>query len=239
MQLAGCFTCDESAIHRIGPIMLTHEVAAMKKLALVFLLTALAIPAGAQVVYSSGPTNANWYAWTINFGFVVSDQFSVQSGTPITQASFAMWLFPGDTLETAELSITSLPDGGTTYYDQTVNFTQGACTPNSFGYNVCTENTFFNGPTLNGGSYWLNLQNAQVPSGDPVYWDQNNGPNVNLNAAWENTIGSIPSETFTLYGETTFSKGAQGQSVPEPGSILMFATGALGFASLLRSRFSR
>ena len=107
-----------------------------------------------------------------------------------------MWLFPGDTLETAELSITSLPDGGTTYYDQTVNFTQGACTPNSFGYNVCTENTFFNGPTLNGGSYWLNLQNAQVPSGDPVYWDQNNGPNVNLNAAWENTIGSIPSETF-------------------------------------------
>ena len=148
MQLAGCFTCDESETHRIGPITLICEVAAMKKLALVFLLTALAIPAGAQVVYSSGPTNANWYAWTINFGFVVSDEFSVQSSAPITQANFAMWLFPGDTLETAELSITSLPDGGTTYFDQTVNFSQTGCTPNQFGYNVCTESTFFTAPRL-------------------------------------------------------------------------------------------
>lgn len=212
----------------------------MKKLALVFALAVLVIPAGAQVIYSSGPTNANWYAWTVNFGFVVSDQFKISSSdTPVTGASFAMWLYPGDTLISAELSITSLANGGTTYFDQYVDFTQSACSINRYGYDICTENTGFSTLYLNAGTYWLNLQNATVPSGDPVYWDQNNGPNVNLNRAWENTIGSIPSETFTIYGETTFGKGEEPSSVPEPGSILLLATGALGFAGFLRSRGSK
>lgn len=211
----------------------------MKKLALGFLVTLFVVPAGAQVIYSSGPTNANWNAWTINFGFVVSDKFTVQtSDTPITGASFAMWLFPGDTLTSADLSITSQENGGTSYFDQTVNFAQSGCATNQYGYNVCTETTNFNSVFLNAGSYWINLQNAEVPSGDPVYWDQNNGPNVNLNAASENSVGSIPSETFTIYGETTFAGSGQ-SSVPEPGSILLFASGALGFAGFVRSRSSK
>ncbi len=151
-------------------------------------------------IYDNGPINGNTDAWTINFGFVVSDTFTVPSGgATITGGSFGMWLFSGDTLNTAELSITSGENGGTSYFDQTVNFTQGTCTSNQYGFNVCTETTSFTGPTLNAGTYWVNLQNASVPSGDPVYWDENSGPS----SASQNEVGTIPSESFTILGSGT------------------------------------
>ena len=151
------------------------RIASLSLLALC--LTLAAAPAAAQTVYSNGPINGNTDAWTINFGFIVSDTFNVaNSGTAITGASFGAFLFPGDTLTSAELSITSGENGGTSYFDQTVNFTASGCQSNQFGFEICQENTSFNGPNLNSGTYWLNLQNASVPSGDPVYWDENSGP---------------------------------------------------------------
>ena len=75
-------------------------------------------------------------AASVNFGFVVSDTFNVtNNGTTITGGSFGMWLFSGDTLTSAELSITSGENSGTSYFDQTVNFTQGSCVANQYGYN--------------------------------------------------------------------------------------------------------
>jgi PEP-CTERM motif len=208
------------------------RIASLSLLALC--LTLAAVPAMAQTVYSNGAINGNTDAWTINFGFVVSDTFNVSNNnTTITGGSFGMWLFSGDTLTSAELSITSGEDSGTSYFDQTVNFTQGACTANQYGYNVCQENTSFNGPTLNAGSYWLNLQNASVPSGDPVYWDENSGPSM----ASENSVGSIPSESFTVIGgETTSTTTSTTTSVPEPCSIMLLGSGILGLAGVLRRK---
>ncbi|MGA2369743.1 MAG: PEP-CTERM sorting domain-containing protein [Candidatus Korobacteraceae bacterium] len=216
----------------------------MKKIIVGLILlsvTLFASPAAAQVLYSNGPTNGNTDAWTINFGFVVSDSFTVNSGTTITGATFAMWLAEGDTLTSAELSITSL---GTSYFNQTVYFAQSDCTSNQYGYNVCQENTSFNGPTLNSGTYWLTLQNASVPSGDPVYWDENSGPSSALECCgrgWPNAVGTIPSESFTLMGFSTFpgKNGSPQSSTPEPSSILVLGSGILGVAAAWRLKIHR
>jgi uncharacterized repeat protein (TIGR03803 family) len=144
-------------------------------------------------IYSNGPTNGTTDAWTINFGFVTSDSFP---GGAITSATFAMWLTEGDTLETVQLSITSGENGGTSYFNQTVTFTQSDCSANQYSYDVCTEATTFNGPALSAGTYWLNLQNAVTADGGPVYWDENSGPS----SASQNEVGTIPSESFTLLG---------------------------------------
>jgi uncharacterized repeat protein (TIGR03803 family) len=146
-------------------------------------------------VYSNGPINGTEYAWTINFGFAVSDSFTVNN-PDVTGLSFGAWLTPGDVLTSAEVSITSQPYSGTSYFDQTVRFTSSACALNQDGYNVCTETSTFRGPTLPQGTYWVNVQNAQVDNGDPVYWDQNDGPSQ----AYDSGIGTIPSESFTLLG---------------------------------------
>ncbi len=202
---------------------------------LVLGLALAAVPAVAQTVYSNGPINGNTDAWTINFGFIVSDTFNVvNSGTTITGGSFGIFLLPGDILESGELSITSSENSGTTYFDQTVDFTTESCQVNQYGFNICRDNTTFNGPTLNAGTYWLNLQNGVTNSGDPVYWDENSGPSM----ASENTIGSIPSESFTVLGtsSTTTSTTSTTTSVPEPSSILLLGSGILSLAGFVRRR---
>jgi hypothetical protein len=165
-------------------------------------------PRDSNDIYDNGPINGNTDAWTINFGFVVSDTFYVvNDGTPVTGMTFAAWLAPGDTLQSAELSITSGANSGTSYFDQTVSFTQSNCVTNSYGYNVCTATTSFTGPTLNSGTLWVNLQNASLPNGDPVYWDENSGIGCTSQGcpsqADENSVGSIPSESFTVLGNAT------------------------------------
>jgi len=198
-------------------------------------LTLAGVPAMAQVVYDNGPTNGNTDAWAISpSGFIVSDTVNVaNNGTTITGGSFAMWLTPGDTLYSAELSITSGENGGTSYFDQTVNFTQSGCVLNNYDYDICTETTAFNGPHLNSGTYWLNLQNAR-DGGYPTYWDENSGPS----SASENSVGTIPSESFTVLGSessTTTSTTTTG-TVPEPSSLVLFASGFFGLTAVLRRK---
>jgi hypothetical protein len=80
------------------------------------------------------------------------------------------------------------------------------------------------------GAY-LTLQNACTTSGcsvsNPIYWDENSGPST----AYENTLGSIPSEAFTVTGS-----GSPPPNSPEPSSILLFGSGVLGVAGILRRR---
>ena len=159
---------------------------------------------GGNEIYDNGPINGNTDAWTINFGFIVSDTITVNGGSTVTGMSFGAWLYPGDVLTSAEISITSEPNGGTVYVDQTVNFTQAPCTSNEFGYNVCTETSSSFSAGLPPGTYWVNLQNASVPSGSPVYWDENSGLGCQSSGcpsqADNNSVGTIPSESFTMLG---------------------------------------
>ena len=205
---------------------------------LIVTLAALtATPVTAQsYLYDNGPTNGTTDAWTINFGFIVSDTFTLGSASSPIGITFAAWLFPGDILESAEVSITSSEFGGTTYFDGNVNFTQSDCTSNQFGFSICNESGMFGPVNLNAGTYWLNLQNATVNTGDPVYWDENSGPSQ----ASENSVGTIPSESFSLLGGCGGSKSSPDcgppppPTSPEPSSLLLFVSGVLLSAGTLR-----
>ena len=151
-------------------------------------------------IYSNGPINGSADAWTINDGFVVADSFTVGSnGGTVGSLSFGAWLFPGDVVESVQVTITSAPFGGTVFGNQVVSLTQSNCYGNQYGFNVCTAAGNFSGPILGTGTYWVNLENAVVNSGNPVFWDENSGPS----SAENNSVGTIPSEAFTLYGSTS------------------------------------
>jgi hypothetical protein len=195
---------------------------------LTLLLVTLSCAFARADVYDDGPSNGSINGWVINFGFVTSDSFIVNgSSADVTGLQFTSWMFPGDTLTSAEVSITSQEFGGTVFFDQVVNFTQSGCVTNQFAFNVCTETANFN-LTLPGGTFWLNLQNAVVPNGDPAYWDENYGPS----SASENEIGTIYSEAFTING-TVNGTG----STPEISSILLFGTGVVGLTGVLRRKY--
>ena len=156
----------------------------------------------------------------------MSDSFTVANGgATITGLSFGFWEYGVVQLYTVDVAITSDEFGGTTFFEGTVNFTSSGCSTNQQGYYVCTGTGNFNGPTLAGGTYWLTLDNACCDDGG-IFWDENSGPSQ----ASESSIGTIPSESFTVYGNTT------GGTTPEPGSILLFGSGVAGLAAILRRK---
>ena len=167
-------------------------------------------------IYDNGPVNGQVDAWTINFGFVVTNSMQVTNTLQgVTAVNFWAWLVPGDTITNVEVSIGSSPYGKD-IFDGFLNVSQSQCIPNEFGYNVCLESANFNnGPNFTGNT-WVTLQNANVPSGDPVYWDENSGVGCQSpgcpSQAQLNTVGTIPSEAFTLEGNPCFS----GQQKPAP-----------------------
>jgi uncharacterized repeat protein (TIGR03803 family) len=147
-------------------------------------------------IYDNGPINGTTDAWAINFGSVISDSFILGTNSGVNGMNFGAWLYPGDTLISVDVSVTSEPNGGTTFFEQTVNFSQAGCTVNQLGFNVCTASSTVTQVDLAAGTYWVNLQNAVVNTGNPVYWDENSGPSE----AVSNEVGTIPSESFTILG---------------------------------------
>ena len=206
--------------------------------ALLVLLFTFVLPVSAQILYENGPINGETDAWTINFGFELSDSFTISTGnSAVTGLAFGAWLFPGDVLESVQVTLSSQPlQSGTIYFEQQVNFTQSGCFLNNYSFDVCTETGSFAPTPLQNGNYWLTLGNAVVNDGDPVYWDENSGIGCHSpgcpSEATSDLTGTDPSEAFSVLG-TTSGTG----SVPEPESLFLFASGVVAGAGVLRRKF--
>jgi uncharacterized repeat protein (TIGR03803 family) len=155
-----------------------------------------------DILYRNGPISGicdiqgcTVDAWTVNLGYTVTNSIGGSGG--VSSATFAFWLFPGDTVTSVDWALGTTPFGsdiasGTASGS---NVSQQLISSNQFGYSIysVTINGLYGG--VSSGN-WLTLANAAVPTGDPVYWDENNGPS----AAQESAIGTIPSESFNLSG---------------------------------------
>jgi hypothetical protein len=217
--------------------METHMKSQIILLALCLSLAAVPAMAQGGDIYDNGPTTGNAGSWALD-GYptvpVVSDSFTVTTnGTWIEGFNFLAWVNPGYDLAYADLSITSQENGGTVYLDQNFQFYMYGCTPNNYGYDLCTFSTGFAGPTRNAGTYWVNLTSGETQHGWPLYWDENSGPSL----ASQDQVGTIPSESFTVFGEGGSSTSPD--SVPEPSSISLVSGGGvaiLGFLGALRRK---
>ena len=153
-----------------------------------------------QILYDNGPYNGTTDAWVINFGFSVSDSFT-GSGS-VNGLHFVYWdASTSDLLTTVDIQIGSTSFGGS---PQTLTgVTNTFLGMNQFGYALYQADYSFSG--TQSGSY-VTLSNACTTSGcsvsNPIYWDENSGVGCTSqgcpSTAYENTLGSIPSETFTL-----------------------------------------
>lgn len=206
------------------------HIASLSLLTLLCLM--LASSALANDLYDNGYTSGDQTAWTINFGFQVSDSFILQHAAPVHGFQFAVWEIPGDSATAVNWSIDTNPFGST--FSGLACSTPGSgcnstladtfITTNAYGYSLdLVTVTNLNLPLAGNTTYYLTLQDAQTTLSNPLYWDENSGRSL----AFENDYGSIPSESFTINGGTT----------PEPGSLLLLGSGILGLGGLLRRRF--
>ena len=211
-----------------------------------FCLALAALPAwGGSWTYENGPINGNVDAWTINFGFTVSDSYFA-TGTSVNGFEFGVRELPGDRMTGVDWILSTGPCSdpgsgcGTIVGFGTANgsnFNDQFLHVNEFGYDIdLITVSNLNVPEISGTGYFLTLANATVSSGDPVYWDENSGVGCHSagcpSIAYENTLGTIPSEDFTIGG------GAGGGTTPEPSSIVLFGSGLVGLAGVVRRRLN-
>ncbi len=191
-----------------------------------FCLVLSGIPAHAiDVLYNNGGGSEFLPMWDISGSNMASNQFTCSFGTCNTQIlEFDATPTWGTDATTVNWSVTSSPlGGGNTFASGTSSLPQFfVCDPDQV---VCLYDINF-ATSLQGGTYFLNLSGVDAPLG----WDTTSHP-LNGNNAYYTSNGV---ETDNIQG---LGFKIEGTSTPEPGSILLFGSGLLGAAGMLRRRF--
>ncbi len=188
------------------------------------LLLAVAVPAVADtILYTNGAINGNINAWNISGTFQVSDSFTLSTRADVESMSLGIWVIPSDTPGTLQFGISASPFGtdlgsGTGTLSNVFQFTNG------FGADVYLSSFTFSSVDLATGTYYITLLNGSATNGDPLFWDENDGSSL----AFENTVGQIGSESFSLDGTVS--------TTPEPRTLIMLGTGIVGIAGTMRRK---
>ncbi len=166
------------------------------------------VAASNVVVYENGPLNGTYDAWTINFGYVVSNSFTLGSGSTVVGFDFYTWGYPGDKPQTVDWSITSAVNGGTVYGSGAgAPLANTIISTNGYDYQINEDTVSGLNLNLGTGTYYLNLQNAVTSGDNPLYWDENDGAGCKSpgcpSLADDNGVGTIGSETFDITGSNT------------------------------------
>ena len=223
-------------------------------LSLTILCLALSAPAFADI-YNDGATLGTTNAFFIDgpggpFGQSISDGFFATNSGAGAQVFFAEWVFAGTTPTGVGYSIGpnnfQLPINTATGFGADLlchngdPFNGGICA-GGFGYDLYESHFDLPSGTdfTAGQQYWLTLTNATDSGGTGFNgWDLNNGP-----ATCDFEAGTIvqgggldcgaAGESFTI------TTGGSTGTTPEPSSILLFGSGILGLAGVLRRKLTR
>jgi hypothetical protein len=179
-----------------------------------------------DVLYNNGGGSEFLPMWDVSGNAMGSNQFTCNyavcntsileiDATPTygTDATHVSW------------SVTSSPFGGTTFASGTSQLPQFyPCDPDGV---VCLFDINFV-TSLSQGTYYLNLTGVDAP----FAWDTPSHPLNGTNAYYKDASGvetsNIPGEGFKIEGSS---------ATPEPGSIMLFGSGVVGLAGMLRRRF--
>lgn len=208
--------------------------------------------ANGTVLYDNTTSTDNYQAngWAVDAtnGFSIADPFSLSSAGTLQSMNLWLWEKPTDpTTDDLESLSWSIVDNsgaggnpflGTTLFSGTDKGTGTYVETNTFGYSIFEESFNTGSLALNAGTtYWLILTNSTTASGNPVLWDQSDGPS---SPTWESQLGNVTPTCAAQYfgqGADTCSESFQlsDAAVPEPGTVLLTAFGLIGLG-LVRSR---